>query len=128
MSQSENKGAPSLQLFANGEIVFESAGTWLHPLFDLESFLDANPVDLSDARIRDKIVGKAAALLIARLGIKQVHGDTMSLLASRLFDNLGTSYTFDAMVDRIDCRTEEILLDIDDPDRAHRILRQRAGR
>lgn len=125
---SDTHSAVSLQVITNGTTVFESRGNWLHPLFELEEFFAEEGVASSQTEIRDKVVGKAAALLIVRLGIKCVHAGTMSRLALDVFERRNIRFSYDALVDRIDCRTEEILLSIDDPDDAYEILRKRAGR
>ena len=62
-----------MQVIKNNEVLFESDRRWLHPLFDLEGYLAQHPLDLSGAEIRDKVVGKAAAMLIVRLGAGSVH-------------------------------------------------------
>ena len=52
----------------------------------------------------------------------------MSRLAGRVCERNGITYSADELVDRIDCRTEAVLENVDDPDEAYRILSQRAGR
>jgi len=118
----------TLQVIADGKILFESQGKWLYPLFDLEDFLKSHPLDLSRASVHDKVIGKAAALLSLRLGFHRLHGDLMSDLAIELLDNTGTAYSFNKRVPQIDCQTEELLKDLDDLDEAYRILCLRAKR
>jgi hypothetical protein len=50
----------------------------------------------------------------------------MSKLAQHALDRAGIPYTFHTLVERIDCQTEEIRQDIDDPQAAYAILRERA--
>ncbi len=119
---------PSLQVFENGEIYFESNGKWLYPLFDLQDFLAEHPLDLSRASLRDKVIGKAAALLAVRLGFQRLHGDLMSDLAIAFLESKGVAFSFDMHVPQIDCQTEELLKDMDDLDEAYRILCMRAKR
>jgi zinc transport system ATP-binding protein len=119
---------PSLQVIRNGEVIYETTGKWLYPLFDLEDSLKDHPIDLKTATIRDKIVGKAAAMLILRLGAVRVHGDVMSELAVKVFEDAVIPHSFDELVPRIDCKTEELLKDIHDLEEAYAILCKRAGR
>ena len=65
---------PTLELFSASQPVFSSAGKWLHPLFELEDFLDGagSGLDRASLSLRDRIAGKAAALLIVRLGITAI--------------------------------------------------------
>ena len=55
---------PTLTVFRNGTLIFTSNGTWLHPLFELEAYLAAQPIQPDQLILQDKIIGKAAALLI----------------------------------------------------------------
>jgi hypothetical protein len=118
----------SLQVILNGKVIFQSHKQWLFPLFDLEDYLKKNPISLANAEVRDKVIGKAAALLILRLGAGRVHGDVMSEIADNALSRAGTTHTFDKLVKRIDCQTEEILFKIDDPEAAHTLLCKRAKR
>jgi zinc transport system ATP-binding protein len=120
---------PTLELFSDSRLVFSSAGKWLHPLFELEDFLAGaggglNPGGLS---LRDKVAGKAAALLIVRLGIRRVHADILSRLGKQVFEAHQVEHTWDQLVDRIACQTETVLAGIDDPLEAYAWIRQRAG-
>ena len=116
----------SFEIIQNGEIIFKSEKRWLFPLFDFEDYLTVHPIDMSRAEVHDKVIGKAAALLIIRLGAGSVHGDVMSELAHLVFDQVSMPHTFNTLVERIDCQTEEILLEINDPDIAYQILSERA--
>jgi hypothetical protein len=125
---SRNQGNPSLQVILNENIVFESFGKWLYPLFDLEDYLRGHPLEMSQVEIRDKVIGKAAALLIVRLGTGQVYGETMSELGIAVFGTAGLPYSYGQRVPRIACKTEELLAEVDDLEEAYQILCQRAGR
>lgn len=108
--------------------MFESSGKWLHPLFDLEDFLKGSTLRPELLRIEDKIIGRAAAFLMVRMGFVKVHGRTMSRLAQGVFEANGVEYYFSEMVERIDCMTESILSEVDDVERAYDLVRVRAGR
>ena len=118
----------TFQVINNGKAVFESDKHWLLPLFDLETQRGRAVVVGAHAEVHDKVVGKAAALLILRLGISSVRADVISTLACTVFDDASLPYTYTTLVDRIDCQTEEILLDINDTEVAYRILSERANR
>jgi hypothetical protein len=119
---------PSLIVYVNEEVIFQSDGEWLYPLFDLEEYLIQHPIDLDRATFQDKVVGKAAALLMIRLGASNVHGVLMSQLAMHTFEGFCVRYSFDKAVDQIQCQTESILTSINDPDEAYQILCKRAQR
>jgi len=118
----------TLKVFLDKKLVFQSSGKWLHPLFELEEFLSRHPIDMSKAQVRDKVIGKAAAMLIARLGAESAHGGVMSELGREVFQRAGIPHTYTELVARIDCQTEELLLKITDLERAHELLSARAGR
>ncbi|HUX20355.1 MAG TPA: DUF1893 domain-containing protein [Spirochaetia bacterium] len=118
----------SLRVFSGHEIVFESRGKWLHPLFELEDFLKGSGLRPESLRIEDKIIGRAAAFLIVRMGFLKVYGRTMSRLAESVFQSKGVEYSFGELVERIDCITESILSDVEEVERAYDLVRVRAGR
>jgi len=118
----------TLKVFLNKKLVFQSSGKWLFPLFELEEFLTCQPMDMSKAEVRDKVIGKAAAMLIARLDAGSVHGEVMSELGREVFQRAGIPHTYSELVARIDCQTEELLLTVTDLERAHELLSARAGR
>jgi len=122
------QNSPSLIVYLDQEIVFQSHEKWLYPLFALEDFLIDQPFNLGQAVAQDKVVGKAAAMLMARLKIGRVHGELMSVLASKFLQQVGIPHSYDQVVDRIDCQTETILLDIEDLEEAYQILCNRAKR
>ncbi len=112
----------TLELSIDGRAVFTSSGKWLHPLFELEEFLKAGKVDVSRARIRDKIIGRGSAFLITRLGIRNVHAGLLSRLGKDVLDRAGATCTWESLVDTIQCRTEGLLRDTTDPESAYRVL------
>jgi hypothetical protein len=52
----------------------------------------------------------------------------MSKLGQQALEKYDVAYGYGTLVDRIDCRTEEILLDEFDLEKAYAILKQRAKR
>lgn len=112
---------------ARGESeVFSSNKPWLYPLLDLTEHLARTRETAGNCTLYDKIIGRAAALLIVRLGIRTVRTDVLSARAVSVFDTFHVSYSATSIVERIDCRTEDILADITDPEAAYRIIRARA--
>src|SRR5262245_54349869 len=72
--------APTLTVCRNGTPIFTSHGKWLHPLFELEAYLAEHIVQPENLILQDKIIGKAAALLIHRLGFRTVKAGILSRL------------------------------------------------
>ena len=59
------------------------------------------PEILRDAEVADKVVGKGAAALMIKAGVKKVHGDVVSNAAFELFKMYGTDISYDSLVPHI---------------------------
>ncbi len=130
--QTDRANAPiktevTLRVYHEEREVFSSVGKWLYPLFELERFLVTSSYRPESLRVEDKIVGKAAALLLVRFGIRQVKAGVLSKLGREVLAAHQVMYSAEEIVERIDCRTEALLVDVEDPDQAYRIVRARAG-
>ncbi len=68
---------------------------------DLEDLLDHNPQLLQGALIADKVIGKAAAAMMAVGGVAQVYGEVMSRKALPLLDANGIAWSCGTLVDGI---------------------------
>jgi hypothetical protein len=108
--------------------VFSSTGKWLHPLFELEEFMRTTSYSSRSLRVEDKIVGKAAALLLVRLGIREVRAGVLSELGREVLERFHVVFSAEQTVQRIDCQTEILLAEVEDPEQAYRIVAARAGR
>jgi Domain of unknown function (DUF1893) len=123
-----DRQAPTLTVLHEGTPIFTSHGNWLHPLFELEAYLAEHPSQPAKLLLQDKIIGKAAALLIHRLGFRTVKAGILSRLAEVVLQRHGISYTYELLVERIHCQTEELLAQVEDPGEAYRLVKVRAGR
>ena len=108
--------------------IFTSHGKWLHPLFELEAYLAEHPIQPEDLILQDKIIGKAAALLIYRLGFRTVKAGILGRLGEAVLQRYGIAYTYEQLVDSIHCQTEDLLAEVEDPEAAYQLVRVRAGR
>lgn len=63
--------------------------------------LDNEPERLQDAKVADKVVGKAAAGLMVQGGVAEVYADVMSRLALPLLDKANIPYSYGELVERI---------------------------
>jgi zinc transport system ATP-binding protein len=118
----------TLRLFAGAEVIFSSDRHWLHPLFDLEAFFPQSGQDPARTRLVDRITGRAAAFLVARLGIPELHSLLLSRRAIPVLERHGIHYHCDELVDQISCATEELLMDIEEPEAAWSMLQERRSR
>jgi Domain of unknown function (DUF1893) len=119
---------PTLTILYEGSPIFTSHGKWLHPLFELEAYLAEHPIELAQLLLQDKIIGKAAALLIHRLGFRTVKAGVLSKLGEAVLQRHGIVYSYAQLVERIHCQTEELLATVEDPEEAYRLVQIRAGR
>jgi hypothetical protein len=118
----------TLELYRDSTLLFHSTGKWLYPLFELEEFLASAGMDPKSLAVCDKIVGRAAALLLVRLGLRRVRAGVLSVPGREVLELFHVRYSWETLVERIHCQTEEILRDVDDPAEAYRIVCQQAGR
>ena len=85
-------------------------------------------INLSECTLFDTVVGRAGALMMVYLGVRNVHAGILSKLAIPVFETAGVSYEATKIVDRIGCCTEDLLADEIDPAAAFSMLSARAGR
>jgi hypothetical protein len=116
---------PTLVLSRGGRTLFATAGRWLHPIFELEEFLLRTGTEVAGCELYDKMIGKAAAFLVVRLGITAVRTDLVSRRGQAVFERFSVSLEAGQTVDRLLCMTEELLEEIDSPDEAYQILQSR---
>ncbi len=91
--------------------------------------------DLSEGFVADRIVGKAAALLMVLQGARQVYADTLSEPAYAVFEKYGVKFLFRRLVPVIInragdgiCPMEKAVLDTDDPKEAYETLAETVKR
>ena len=115
----------TLRLFDGDEVIFSSDKHWLHPLFDLEAFFAQSGQDPVRTRLVDRITGRAAAMLVARLGIPELHTLILSRRAIPILARYGIRYRCGELVDRVACATEDLLGEIQDLEAAWSLLQER---
>lgn len=111
----------TIAVVSNGE-VFTSQERGVKPLLHL---LTEKKGLLKGASVADKVIGKAAALLMALGEIKEVHTLIISEPAIKIFEKYNIPCFYDKKVDRIINRTgdglcpmETLCLDVDEPQEA----------
>ena len=117
----------TLEVWRDGTCVFHSDERWLHPLRALAAYLEASAVEPAALTVCDKVTGRAAALLLAGLGIRRLRTEVLSEPGREVLDRFGFDYTAATRVPAIACATERLLADTLDPAAAWTLVRQRAG-
>ena len=86
--------------------------------------------DLRGMVCADKIIGKAAAMLLLYGGVCAVHGDVLSVRAKALLEREGVAVSYGVLTDGIinrkgdgPCPMEQAVADLTDPAAAPRVLR-----
>lgn len=112
----------TIVIYKNDASVYTSNDRGVAPLMKL---LKENKAQLKDAMIADKVVGKAAALLMAYGKVKEVYTPTISTPALQVFKNHNIEIHYDKEVGRIInrkgdglCPMETLCLNIENPEDA----------
>lgn len=114
-------------LFNNEELIFHSNGNWLHPLFQAEEFLKTYKGDKSNLKAHDRISGRAAASLTIFLDIKAIHVDLIGRGALSLYEKHNVECTYDKIIDKIQCITEDLVKDDMSIASTYQFLRRKAN-
>lgn len=87
---------------------------------------------LNGASIADKVVGRAAALLMVKGGVKEVYAEVLSIPAQEVFLKYGVECEYKTLVQGIinrkgdgQCPMEKAVLGIDSPSEAAKVLREK---
>lgn len=92
----------SFIVIRNGKIVHSAEGRGVKPVMQV---LDGNPDILKGATVVDKIIGKAAALLLVLGGVNRVHGVVMSASGFEYLQKTGISVSYTTKIDVVSDRT-----------------------
>lgn len=111
-----------------GERTLSSTKTGIAPMMDFIS----NGVDLAGYSAADKIVGKAAALLFAKAGIKAVFAKVLSEKAVPILTKYNIYYEYETLTKNITnrlkigtCPMELTVADTEEPDTAYALLQEK---
>lgn len=101
----------------------------------LIKLLNEDKLQLQDSIIADKVIGKAAALLMIYGGVKEVYTPIISSPAIKIFNINNVKINYDKEVDRIInrkgdglCPMETLCLDINNPEEAFEIISNKIGK
>lgn len=89
-------------------------------------------VDLTGYSVADIVVGKAAALLFVKCGIKSVFAKTLSEYGKMILDVYGIDYEYEVLTEKIIncagtdiCPMEKAVINTDNPEEAYLILKKK---
>jgi hypothetical protein len=118
-----NKSGNSLMIYRGGRLIFQSASKGIRP--HLEA-IETHGEALRGTLMVDKIVGRAAALLILYSEAAEAHTQVLSRPGKQVLDQHGVATTYEELVDhikmedgRIYCPFERMVQDVNDPEEAY---------
>lgn len=92
--------------------------------------IDENPQFFRGASVADKVIGKAAAMLLSKYGVNEIHAVLVSEKALDYLKGKPTKITFDTAVDHIInrdktdmCPMEKCVLNTDNEEEAEALIR-----
>ena len=118
----------TLVVISSDKGVFTSSDRGVKPLLHL---LENEKDFLKGASVADKVIGKAAALLMVLGGIKEVHTNVISDPAVEVFEKHNITFFFDKKVERIInrkgdglCPMETLCIDVEEPSEAFEKIKE----
>ena len=113
----------SLMIYKSDRLIFQSASKGIRP--HLEA-IEMHGEALRGTLMVDKIVGRAAALLILYSEAAEVHAQVLSRPGKQVLDQHGLTTTYEELVDHIKmrdgsiyCPFERMVQDVSDPAEAY---------
>lgn len=114
----------ALEIYRKKELIFFSDNKWLHPLFELEIFLYKSSEQIGNLIAKDKIIGKAAAMILLHFGFTKIFAETMSEPARDYLTEKGVEFNYKQLIHRVACRTENLLLEENDPAQGYQLVKR----
>lgn len=125
-------GEYSCIVLQNGQVVYQADGRGVSPLLRL---FDSDKEKFAGAMVADKIIGKAAAMILVCGGVQAVYGEVMSSAAQAYLQARGIPCRYGRCVGMISNRTgngicpiEQSVLEIDDPHEGMQAMRKTISR
>ncbi len=125
-----NLAGHTICLCKNGNCLYsESRG-----IAPMMNFIDSEE-NLTGYSVADLVVGKAAALLFVKCGIKKVFAKTLSEKGKRILEMYGVDYEYETLAENIInrmgtdiCPMEKAVSNTDNPENAYLILKNELKR
>ena len=121
----------TIVIYKNDASVIFSNDRGVAPLM---KFLKEDSAQLKNSMLADKVIGKAAALLMVYAGVKEVYTPIISTPALDVFKHHNIRILYDKVVDRIInrkgdglCPMETLYLDVENPEEAFFRILENSG-
>jgi len=120
----------NLAIFKDGELVFSSSQEKLSPL--VQAIEEVGLERLEGCVVADRIIGRAAALLMCLMRAREAHALVMSKEALRALERHGIAARAGELVERImapdgraPCPFERLVEGVEEPEEAYRLVVRR---
>jgi len=124
-----NRERVNLYIFKGGASLYRSAKSGIAPL--IEAVEKLGTAELSGSTVVDKVVGKAAALIISYFQAREVYTHLISRSATKVLDKNRIAFYFERLTDEIKsrnglgiCPFESAVKEIDEPKVGYEKLRK----
>lgn len=120
-------GKATCIVMRDGVITNQASGIGVKPIL---YFLENEPEVLAGAGVADKIIGKAAAMLLVMAGVTYVYGELMSVAGRDYLKSKGVAFEYGRCIDVISNRTgngicplEKTVMEMENPHDAYLALK-----
>lgn len=120
-----NEGT-SVVLIRNGEIIRQADGRGVAPLLQI---YEENPALYRDALVVDRLIGKAAAMILVKGGVQAAYAETLSKAGEEYLQKNGVTVKGERTIELISnqdntgiCPLERSVLHTEDPEEGYAIL------
>ncbi|BCR21855.1 DUF1893 domain-containing protein [Borrelia sp. HM] len=116
---------PKLRLFKEHRILYSNMERGLKPLLEVDNFINKYIQNKEGLEIYDKVVGKAAAVIIYNIGFQNVHAGVISQVAKDFLESRGIRVSFKRLVEKINDKTENLIESLENPEEIYKYLIKR---
>ncbi|ANF33899.1 MULTISPECIES: DUF1893 domain-containing protein [Borrelia] len=116
---------PTLKLFKEHRILYSNMERGLKPLLEVDNFINKYIQNKEGLEIYDKVVGKAAAVIIYNIGLQNVQAGVISQPAKDFLESRGIRVTFKRLVEKINDKTENLIESLENPEEVYKYLIKR---
>ncbi|AGT27404.1 DUF1893 domain-containing protein [Borrelia miyamotoi] len=116
---------PKLRLLKEHRILYSNMERGLKPLLEVDNFINKYIQNKEGLEIYDKVVGKAAAVIIYNIGLQNVHASVISQSAKDFLESKGIKVSFKRLVEKINDKTENLIESLENPEEVYKYLIKR---
>ncbi|AHE62750.1 DUF1893 domain-containing protein [Borrelia parkeri] len=116
---------PTLKLFKEHRILYSNMERGLKPLLEVDNFINKYIQNKEGLEIYDKVVGKAAAVIIYNIGLHNVQAGVISQPAKDFLESRGIRVSFKRLVEKINDKTENLIESLENPEEVYKYLIKR---